>query len=523
MNMKNNQKGKSVMDLPLRQLRVENLTLEEKVGQMLCFAFHGTEYNEQLDTQIKKLKLGGVIHFARNIINIEQVKKLNQDIQDNAEIPMFIGTDQEGGMVLRVTDGITPFPGAMAFSASGESNYNVCKNVGNDLKYLGFNMAYAPVGDVNNNPLNPVINSRSYSDDPDLVSKYVIDGFRGFQDSLVIPSAKHFPGHGDTSVDSHLSMPTVDKEYSELEKVEFVPFKKAIDAGIDGIMAAHVVYPAIDDIYPATLSKKVITGILKEKMGYKGLIITDSLTMGAINNNYTKGEIVELAANAGIDILIFCGRADINDQIEIYNEFLERAKDGRISIDRINESVEKILKYKEKYQIITLPEKLSDESAHKEAIDISRKSVTLDFDTLGITKKKTSNQLILFPEIKLSSLVDNDKNGYKTLGSFMGCDEILFNDELNNLQQIIEKSEKYDKIIMCTYNVKKNDYYVKLFDSLDKNKTIVVSMRSPYDYMYLQDLNAYICIYEATNLSLSSLAECLNFQCEFKGKLPIKK
>ena len=514
------------MDLPLRQYELENLTLEEKVGQMLCFAFHGTEYNEQLEKQIKELHVGGVILFARNITSNDQVKKLNDDIQKNAQIPLFIGTDQEGGMVLRITEGITPFPGAMSFAASGRSNYNVCKYVGNDLKHLGFNMAFAPCADVNNNPYNPVINSRSYSDDPKVVSKYVTDSFKGFQDSLVIPTAKHFPGHGDTSVDSHVSLPTVDKTLEQLENLEFVPFKDAVDNGIDGIMASHVLYPAIDDIYPASLSKKIITGILKEKMGFEGLIVTDSLTMGAINDNYSKGEIVELAANAGIDILIFCGKADINDQREIFNEFVTRVKDGRISIDRVNESVKKILDYKSKYKVSELPENLSTEEEMQEAIEISLQSVTLAFDKNNLLENKSVNSLILFPEIKLSSLVDNDTNGYQSLGKFVNKDqnhEIIFNESLENLQEIIEKSSQYDKIIMCTYNVKENDYYVRLFNQLPKEKVVVVSMRSPYDCMYLEGLMGYICIYEATNLSLKSLSRRLEegFK-EPSGKLPVR-
>lgn len=527
MNIKNNNKGKSLVDLPLRQYKLENLTIEEKVGQMLCFAFHGTEYNEQLEKQIKDLHVGGVIHFARNITSNEQVKKLNSDIQENCKIPLFIGVDQEGGMVLRVTEGITPFPGAMSFAASRRSNYNVCKYVGNDLKHLGFNMVFAPCADVNNNPYNPVINSRSYSDDPKIVSEYVISSFKGFQDSLIIPTAKHFPGHGDTSVDSHLSLPTVGKDLNELENLEFVPFKDAVDNGIDGIMASHVLYPAVDDIYPASLSKKIITGILKEKMGFKGLIVTDSLTMGAINNNYSKREIVELAANAGIDLLIFCGKADINDQREIFNEFVSLVKDGKISIDRVNESVKKILEYKEKYQITNLPINLTSKENMKEAIEISFESITLDFDKYGLLDNENlKNNLILFPEIKLSSLVDNDSNGYQTLGKFVNKDnyhEIVFNENLENLQEIIEKSSQYDKIIMCTYNVKENDYYTKLFSYLPKEKVIVVSMRSPYDCMYLDGLSAYICIYEATNLSLNSLSRRLQDGFKNKsGKLPVK-
>ena len=527
MNKEKN-RGKSVMDLPLQQLTADDLTIEEKVGQMLCFAFHGTEYNEQLDRQLKDLKVGGSIFFLRNIENNEQVKKLNKDLQDNAKIPLFIGLDQEGGTVLRITEGITPFPGAMAFSASGRSNYNVCKSVGHDLRSLGFNMVFAPVADVNNNSLNPVINSRSYSDDPEVVSKYVIDAFKGFQDSLVLPTVKHFPGHGDTSVDSHLSLPTVTKEKEELEKIELAPFKAAIKNGIDGVMVAHIVFDKVDSIYPSTLSKKIITEILREEMQFKGLVVTDSLTMGAINNNYSKGEIVEYAVNAGIDLLIFCGKADIEEQTFIYNEFLRKIKEGKISINRVNESVNRLLDYKKKYQCDDMSfseEKLViNEEYVKEALDISNESITLVEDKQKLFPLKEDDKtLIIFPKIKLFSLVDNANENYKTLSSFFEKDEIIFDSELENLSEIIEKSKNYDKIILCTYNVQKDDHYTKVFNAIDKNKTIVVSMRSPYDYLYLNDLSTYICIYEATSLSLTSLSNCLSSKNQFKGKLPIKK
>ena len=198
---------------------LENLSIEEKIGQMLMFAFHGTKYNEQLDYQLKKLHVGGIIHFARNISDdIELVKKLNEDIQRGSKYPVFIGVDQEGGMVTRIAN-ITPFPGAMTLSATQSDITDICYYEANDLKRLGFNMNFAPVADVNNNPLNPVISSRSYSDDPKIVAKYVIEAYKGFEKAGVLATLKHFPGHGDVSVDSHLSMPYVSKDINELEKV----------------------------------------------------------------------------------------------------------------------------------------------------------------------------------------------------------------------------------------------------------------------------------------------------------------
>lgn len=511
----------------IKELNIKDLTLEEKVGQLLMFAFHGTEFNDQLLKQINDLKVGGVIHFGRNIIDVEQAKKLNKDIQNNAKIPLFIGIDQEGGTVQRIINGITPFPGAMAISSSKESNYEISKYVGNDLRMMGYNMNFAPVGDVNNNPNNPVINSRSYSDNPEVCAKYVIDGSKGFQDSGVIPTCKHFPGHGDTSVDSHVSLPTVNKDYKQLESMEFLPFERAVKAGIEGIMASHILYPAIDDKYPATLSKSIITDILKEKLGFKGMIVTDSLTMGAINQNYTHREIVRLAVNAGIDLMIFCGKADINDQIDIYNCLLDEVKIGNIPMTRVDESVNKILNYKNKY-IVNNDFNIDVSKKQKTNLGrfLSRKSITLVKENKFLPLE--DNTIIIFPKIKLFSLVDNADQEYVSLGNVFKkynkkFDEIIYNEE-SDIYNNIDKINNYNKIILCTYNVQLDDYQSKLWKKLDKNKTLVVSMRSPYDIKNLeklQNVENYICIYEATQLALESLVETL-IDNTFYGIIPVK-
>ncbi|MFA7506931.1 MAG: glycoside hydrolase family 3 protein, partial [Bacilli bacterium] len=321
-------------------MKIDNLTLEEKVGQMLMFAFNGTTYNKQIDTFINEFKLGGVIYFKKNIENIHQTAFLNKQISEKASIPLFKAIDQEGGPVLRFTEEVTPLPGAMALAAANADIYEICKRVGLDLKKIGFNMNFAPVGDINNNPLNPVINSRAYSDKVEIVENCVVQAFKGFQKAKLLSTIKHFPGHGDTSVDSHIGLPVVDKSLEDILELELKPFKKAFYEGIDGVMVSHMLYKQIDNKYPSTLSRKIITNLLKDKLGFKGLIVTDSLTMGAIWKKFSIEEIIKLGINAGNDILCFCGKALIEEQREIVNTFIKLVNSNEISMDRINESVQ---------------------------------------------------------------------------------------------------------------------------------------------------------------------------------------
>lgn len=502
---------------------INDYTLEEKISQLLMFAFHGTTYNNQLETIIKDLKIGGIIYFSRNITTVEEVKKLNQKIQEESKIPMFISIDQEGGIVQRITEGVTFFPGAMAFTSAKESPYKVCKSVAIDLKEMGFNMNFAPCADCNSNPLNPVINSRSFSDNPNECALYVKESFKGFQDGGILPTAKHFPGHGDTHVDSHISLPLVNKSIEELKNEELIPFAYAIENGIDGIMVSHILFPSVDETFPATLSKKIVTGLLKEEMNFKGLIVTDSLTMGAIINNYSYNEIVRYACNAGIDLLVFCGKADLESQIQIRNAFIEEVKLGNISLDRINESFNKIMAMKEKY-IENKYTNLNDRTSLGK--DISKKSIALvkDMNVLPVTTK--DKVLLLFPKLKVFTLVDNDNDNYITLKDSLEKEnynvyEIIYEENEEDYKKIIDIQKNYDKIILATYNCKSEDYQVSLYNCLDKSKTVIVSMRSPYDILYLKDVMCYICIYETTQLSFDSFAYCLKYN-KFEGKLPVK-
>lgn len=492
------------------------MNIKEKIGQMLCFAFHGTEYNSQLDTLITKLKIGNIIHFARNISSTTQVKALNEKMQKHASIPLFIGLDQEGGMVRRVMSDITYLPGAMSLAATNDLQmiYEINYQTACDLKELGFNVNYAPVADINNNPLNPVINSRSYSDNPEMVSNCVQRAFSGMQDALMLPTAKHFPGHGDTNVDSHLGLPVVKKTKEDLYKLELRPFIDAIKSGIDGIMLSHILYQQLDPIYPSSLSYEVITKLLKEELGFKGLITTDSLTMGAIWQKYSIPEIIEYGVNAGNDILVFCGKALLEEQETIVNTFYELVKSGKISEKRIDESVEKILTLKKKYNMKPKKVVINENLSHY-LIDNSITKVEGDLLPL----KKNERVIIIFPEITLASLVDNKTSDYDSLGKYLEYPEIIINQEIN-LDFIVQKVKDCDKIIMATYNVKKGDYQEKVFNMLDKTKTILVALRSPYDLNICQGANTNICTYDCMKETLEVLSQKL-LDNNFSGHLPI--
>ena len=505
-------------------MKPAEMSLEKKIGQMLAFAYHGTEFNDQLASFISEFHLGGIVYFRRNIKDIYQVATLNQRLQKETAIPLFIGLDQEGGPVLRILEGITPLPGAMALASTPTRDiYRITAAVGKDLKRLGFNINFAPVADINNNPHNPVINSRSYGDNPMEVADCVVAAARGFQTSLILPTVKHFPGHGNTDVDSHFGLPVVSADKQSLSKVELFPFRSVIEAGIDGMMISHIIFSAIDRKFPASLSYNIITNLLKKEMKFNGIICTDSLTMKAIAANFSLERTIELAVNAGNDILIFCGRADIYEQREIFCTFMNLVKQGKISEKRINDSVRKILHYKQKYGQSLINPALAGQKEDRElAARLQAESLTLVRNNGLIPLNTEKKILILFPKLKFHSLIENENQKYKSLGLYLAADEIIIDSEKINLPEIIQITKKYDIILFATYNVSYGDWQQCLFNLLDKNKTIVVSLRSPYDIIHLSGVKNYVCIYEVTNQSLYYLHLCLLGKKPFRGHLPIK-
>lgn len=332
--------------------KIENMSLEEKVGQLFQVGFHSKKVDEKIKDLIKNYHVGGVIYFSRNVENLEQVELLSKNLQNlalnsAAGIPLFISVDQEGGSIRRIKD-LTYYPANAVFGAAGEEKLikKAAAVTAKELKNIGINVNLAPVLDVNNNPNNTVIGERSFGSDPDLVAKMGAAYIEGLQSQGLIATAKHFPGHGDTRLDSHFDLPVIDHDKSRLEQIELYPFKKAIEVGVKSIMTTHIYFPAIEKEpgIPASLSKSVLSDLLRKELKFKGIIITDCMEMGAITNSFGTVEASLRAIKAGADIVLISHSYD--QQKKAIEFLLKAAYNGEISDKRIDKSLQRIIKLK---------------------------------------------------------------------------------------------------------------------------------------------------------------------------------
>ncbi|MBC7961023.1 MAG: glycoside hydrolase family 3 [Vallitaleaceae bacterium] len=334
---------------------MQKMTLEEKVAQLFIVDFYTynkllqvTEMTMQLEERISSFPVGGVIFFNDNIVNRNQVTNLIESVQSKTQIPLFVSIDEEGGLVSRLQKNpeigmtVTPEASVIGDTLLPQNAYRVGKILGEELNALGFNMDFAPVADVNTNPDNPVIGNRSFSSEQKVVADMVAEEIRGLQEQKVAAVVKHFPGHGDTSTDTHTGAVYVEHDRSRLDKIELVPFVKAIEEGAMAIMVAHIALPNVTDTDdPASLSFEIITTLLREELQYKGVVITDALNMGAVADSYTSDQSCVKALQAGIDILLMPEDFELG-----YNGVLNAVKDGTLTEERINESLLRILNLK---------------------------------------------------------------------------------------------------------------------------------------------------------------------------------
>jgi beta-N-acetylhexosaminidase len=304
--------------------------LERQAASLFTVGFYGKAVTDDLRGLLAR-GVGGVIFFARNVGTPEEVLELNRDIKRTANRPLLLAIDQEGGQVARLRAGFTEIPTMRAVGATGSATVarELGKLIGRELRAVGFDMNYAPVLDIDTNPDNPIIAARSFGRTPELVTELGLALAAGLQEAGVAACGKHFPGHGDTSQDSHLELPTLPHAMERLERVELAPFKAAAAAGIASFMTAHVIFKAVDPSYPATMSRAVLTGILREKLGYDGMVVTDDVEMKAIADNYGVEEAVLLGLNAGVDHFLCCHTAALAHKA--IDAIVQAVQNGKLS------------------------------------------------------------------------------------------------------------------------------------------------------------------------------------------------
>ena len=557
--------------------KISKMTLDEKIGQMLMLEFRHwedengelqevTELNEDIKNAIVKYKVGGVILFAENVRDTEQTTKLTHNIQkaavENGLDPLLISIDQEGGIVVRLGTG-TSLPGNMALGATRDKElaYQYGKIIADEIKALGINVNLAPVMDTNNNPNNPVIGLRSISSDPKLVGELGSEVVKGLQDQGVSAAIKHFPGHGDTATDSHLGLPVVDKSYEEVEKLELVPFKKAANEGVDMIMTAHISYPQLEKDtaiskkdgstvgIPATLSDDILTGIIREKMHYDGIVITDAMKMQAIADHFGEEDAVVMAIKAGVDIPLMPALLQKNEDLLKLDNIIGRIKNeidlGNISENEIDNSVYRILELKQKRGILDLNqykvpleekiEKALKVVGNKEHFDKQREitqkaiTVTKNNDLLPLYPKANEKILIYTPyenEIpgfkygfeKLQSEGVIDKNATVDVLTFES-----FKDNPSDAEQTLrDYAKNYDYIIAVSEigragQLSKGDWLAEIPDMLttfakeNNKKSTIISIGKPYDLDRYKNSDAHVLAYGSKGMDPTE-----------KGKDPVK-
>ncbi len=511
------------------------MSIREKIGQRLFVGFEGQTVTDTLRELVTEYKTGNIILFKQNIENKHQLKKLCDDIQQLVQselsIPAFISIDQEGGMVTRLSGDCSNVPGAMAIAATGDKDYAYQAGLitAKELLALGVNFDLAPSLDVNNNPNNPVIGVRSYGDSAKQVSDYGIEMIRGLTDGGILSCIKHFPGHGNTNVDSHLGLPTIDFTYQEIEKLELVPFKNAIQAGAQSVMMAHISYPKIEsDGIPATFSKVFIQDILRDKMAFDGLIISDCMEMQAIQINYGTPNGIVRAVGAGVDIAFCSHTAELAKQSILA---IEQAVEQNVITEKsLDQHIERILDFKQRYIKPNDKQSLDivGQKQHKDKInEILEKSFCLygDVESFEMGNNPVFISCVPYNATGATTLDQNALSFAKHLCKKFGGTYIQnsSNPTKDEIERIFAKTKGATSIVFGSYQAHLNSGQTELANAIAQKKLpmLCVALRNPYDLIEMPKLAMKVAVFEYTEQSLIALEKIVSSEKKPSGNMPI--
>ncbi len=506
---------------------------------MLIVGIPGTTAGPVARRLVQDYHVGGVILFRRNLRNPAQVRQLTTDLQRLARqdtgIPLIVAIDHEGEVVNRFSQGVTELPASMALGATRSPSLasEVARIAATELGSMGINANLAPVLDVNDNPLNPIIGLRSYGQSPDLVTTLGTAYVESLQRHGVIATAKHFPGHGSTPTDSHRVLPVVPKTREELDRTELVPFRSAIEAHVGMIMTAHVAYPALDDgkLIPATLSRRTVRGLLREELSHDGVIISDDMGMKAITQDFSPGQSAVMAVQAGVDLVLMAG--GLEQQSSMYQTLLDAVKNGDIPEAWVDASGTRILRLKEDYGLFEQPgvpgagsigsQESSAQIAaiHAQAVTLVKNSVHL----VPLNPSRVGKVLVISPNV-LPSTKDGTVLGDLVRKRAVSCVELAV--DLRSTQgketvltQAVQLAQDSDLLLVGTWHA--DSWQASLVHALLQSgrPLIVVAFGTPYDLARFPEVTTYLAVYGKAAMNAEAAAKVIFGEVSPTGTLPV--
>ncbi|OGR04578.1 MAG: hypothetical protein A2284_06105 [Deltaproteobacteria bacterium RIFOXYA12_FULL_61_11] len=504
---------------------------EERIGQLLMYGFRGTGVNPELTRYLRELQVGGIILFSSNLIDAPQTARLCREIRSltAAGVPPLLAVDQEGGKVTRISKGVTVLPGNMALGATRSQvlAYYGGRITGRELRLLGVNMNLAPVVDVVSDPDDQVIGTRSYGSSFELVSEQSSWYIKGLQEEGIIATAKHFPGHGATGKDTHHTLPSVARSLSELEGADLQPFIRAVGAGVDTIMTAHVHYTAFDrQRISASLSLNVLR-YLRERLGFEGVVIADALEMGAITRQLSPGEAAVEAILAGNDMVIAVWNG--NNKDAVYEALAGAVRSGRIPQSRLHEAVVRILALKLKRGLFLRqnidPEKLGLLTTARPYAEVAQRiasrSITLveeQVRMLPLRGEEGKNLVVLSDH---ASFLEQMRSSYPG-AVFIGLEERRCAEQGADLWASVSSALGKKRTLVCGLETLWAVEFLRSRLQPFVRRTIFCSLGSPYLLMDFPGVAAALCSYSTTEVALAALVDVLTGRKQPEGRLPVE-
>ncbi|MBL8118299.1 MAG: beta-N-acetylhexosaminidase [Anaerolineae bacterium] len=511
---------------------LSELTLEQRVAQLFIVNLYGGQMTEAGRDFLRDYQPGGVVLLGDNLGDPAAITRLTnqyqQTIAEAGGIPLLIAVDQEGGPISHLREGFTTFPTPALMTAAGDADlaYRVGQAMGRELRAVGVNMNLAPVADLETNRNNPIITRRSFGSDPQQVSAALGPFIEGMQAEGVLATAKHFPGHGDSADDSHTTLPVIDLSRERLETVELIPFKAAIEAGVSTVMAAHIWYPALEAEAnrPASLSAAILSDLLREEMGFDGLIMTDALDMDAIDTVYSYPSAVLAAVQAGADVVI-AAHIGLNAQMAAINAVAEAVRRGEIAEARIDESARRVLAAKAAFGVLDWQPLAVGEAAARldlaghEALvqELFDAGVTIARDVGGVLPLRDDTAVaMIYPATRTQIM--RECSPYSVAVQWVG---VSGSPSETEIAWAVDAARRQDVAVVFTQNAETDRAQQALVRALPPEKTVVVALWSPYDWLAFPQVAGYMVTYSPLNAAVPAACKVLFGAVESEARLSI--